>query len=270
MMRLSLLMYHLVEEPKSPEERRYAVSPHRFGSHMQSLRENGYRAVSLEDVEQHLQGNAQLPDKPVAVTFDDGYLNNYTNAFPILQEHAIPATLFLVVAAVGGRTTHWMQTPQSTPHALVGWEQIHEMRRANITFGSHTLDHPRLSQLDRDAARVQIRGSKSALEDALGTRVHYFAYPYGDFNDTTLELVREAGYALACTTRPGFNQQDTDPLLLRRLEVRGEDSARTLLRKLRFGTNDGSFGFLLSYYGMRLRERLRLSQPIAGAGPLSR
>jgi peptidoglycan/xylan/chitin deacetylase (PgdA/CDA1 family) len=189
------------------------------------------------------------------VTLDDGFADNYSEAFPILQRYRIPATIFLAVNAVGGEN-RWMADDGYPRRRMLSWTQIREMQQAGIGFGSHTLNHPRLSTLDRESAGTEIRESKRTLERRLGVKVEHFAYPYGDLCGETVELVREAGYALACTIRPGFNRSDVDPLLLRRVEAYGTDSGRGLLRKLRFGSNDVGLMDPWKYYWRRLAARV--------------
>ena len=257
MARFCILMYHMVTEPSSPGETRYACPPSRFESHMRTLSKKGYRLVSLTDVECCLSGAREMPPAAVAVTLDDGYVDNFTEAFPIIRQYDVPATVFLAVAAMG-RTNSWI-SDGSRRRAMLDWTQVRAMQADGVRFGSHTLTHPRLTELDRGAAEHEIRGAKALLEDHLGERANWFAYPYGDLKEETLTLVREAGHTLACTTRSGFNHSDTEPLLLRRIEVCGTDSARTVERKIRFGDNEVGPGKILRYYLNRLGARLRKS-----------
>jgi peptidoglycan/xylan/chitin deacetylase (PgdA/CDA1 family) len=254
MSRFCILMYHMVAETRSAPERRFAIAPRRFATHMRVLGEKGYSFVSLAEIQAHLKGELELRERAVAVTLDDGFADNYTDAFPVLQRHRIPATVFLAVNAVGGEN-RWMSANGYPRRPMLGWEQIHEMQSAGLTFGSHTLNHPRLSTLDRDAAGEEICEAKRILEDRLGVPVEQFAYPYGDWSAETVQLVREAGHQLACSTRSGFNRRDVDPLLLRRIEVYGTDPAWKLLQKLRFGTNEAGLLQPAKYYWRRAAER---------------
>lgn len=257
MPRFCILMYHMVVVSRSAAERRFAVSPRRFGAHMLALQAKGYQFVSLAQIQRHLCGEHKLPERAVAITLDDGFANNYTEAFPILMRYEIPATVFLTVNSLGGEND-WMRERGYPSRPMLDWEQISEMQNAGICFGSHTLSHPRLSTLDRQEARSEIQGARQVLEEKLGTAVEHFAYPYGDWNDETVELVHEAGHSLACSTRSGFNRCNVDPLLLRRIEVYGTDPTWKLLQKLRFGTNKVTLATPAKYYFMRAATRLRL------------
>jgi peptidoglycan/xylan/chitin deacetylase (PgdA/CDA1 family) len=256
MSRFCILMYHMVAEPRSEAERRFAIPPRRFASHMAALTAKGYVPVSLAEVQAHLRDGQALPERAVAVTLDDGFADNYTDALPILQQQGIAATVFVAVDTVG-RENRWMGSNGWPTRPMLDWGQIREMHSAGIGIGSHTRSHPRLSSLDRESARAEIREAKQILEDKLGTAVEHFAYPYGDWCGETVELVREAGHTLACSTRSGFNRRDVDPLLLRRIEVYGTDPAWKLLQKLRFGTNDAGLLEPAKYYWSRLAARFK-------------
>lgn len=255
MSRFCILMYHMIARPGSKPERRFACPPRRFASHLRALRRGGYAPVSLAQVQAYLTGHAALPENAVAITLDDGYADNYTEAFPILQQYRVPATVFLAVNTLGGEN-RWMTANGYPRRPMLDWVQIQEMQSAGIGFGSHTLSHPRLSTLDRRAAQAEIAGARQALEDRLGAAVEHFAYPYGDWSAETVELVREAGHRLACSTRCGFNRPDVDPLLLRRIDVYGTDPAWKLLQKLHFGTNDAWLFEPVKYYWSRVATRI--------------
>jgi peptidoglycan/xylan/chitin deacetylase (PgdA/CDA1 family) len=225
---------------------------------MKALRRKGYSPVSLTRIQAYLAGGADLPERPVAVTLDDGFADNYTDAFPVLRQFNIPATIFLATDTLGGEN-RWMTANGYPGRPMLDWDQIDEMQAAGVGFGSHTLTHPRLSQLDRASAEREIRDSKQVLEDRLTTTVDHFAYPHGDWDARTADLVREAGYTLACSTRSGFNRRDVDPFLLRRIEVYGTDSAWRLLQKLRFGTNDAGLLEPARYYWSRLASRFTVA-----------
>lgn len=248
-------MYHMVNEPETSKEARYACPPSRFGSHMQALLQAGYKAVSPQEVESHLRGEKSLPEKAVLVSIDDGFMDNYENAFPILRQYRVPAIIFIATSRAGGHND-WMAGKDYPSRRMLTWEQIREMQAAGIHFGGHTMNHPHLSELDHDAALAEIAGCKKALEDELGPQAKWFAYPYGDLSEDTPGVVQEAGFDFACTTRSGFNQENTPPLLLRRLEIYGTDPAWKVLQKLRFGTNEASLLGPLRYYLGRIAARL--------------
>jgi len=248
-------MYHAVAEALSPRERRYACPPERFARHMRALRGWGRTLVGLRDVEAHLAGERPLPEGAVAITFDDGFADNCEQALPTLRELAIPATVFLVSGALDGHN-EWMRRQGYPARPMLTWEQARSMAAAGVELGAHTVTHPRLPELGRAAARREIEHSKRDIEDRTGVAVRYFAYPFGLFDQATRELVEEAGFALACSTRPGFNTRETDRFLLRRIEVAGSDSVHRLKQKLTFGTTEVGALTPARYYLGRLRRRL--------------
>jgi peptidoglycan/xylan/chitin deacetylase (PgdA/CDA1 family) len=255
MLRCDILMYHMVADPITPEDRRYAIPPKLFASQITGLADRGFQFVSLSHLVDAMSGNEQLPENSVAVTFDDGYADNYHAALPILSEHRVPATVFLVSGLMGG-SNRWMHGRGYSNRPLMDWQQAREMADHGVEMGGHTATHVRLPELSETESRNEIVSCKVAIEQELGSEVSHFAYPYGLLDDRARELVKEAGYRAACSTRPGPNRNDTDPFLLRRIEVYGTDTLNQLLRKMRFGTNDPSISVPLRYYWSRLKSRV--------------
>ncbi len=248
-------MYHMINEPQDPKEARYACPPRRFKKHIMALRSAGYTPVTPQAVEQHLNNKKSLPEKAVLITIDDGFMDNYKNALPILREEKIPAIIFLTTSTLEGHND-WMANEDYPRQKMLTWRQVKEMQAAGVCFGGHTMTHPRLSELERERALEEIGDCKAILEEKLGIPINWFAYPYGNLKEETPGLVKEAGYSHACSTRSGFNQLDADPFLLRRLEVYGTDPAWKVLQKLRFGTNKASWLAPARYYMTRVMARL--------------
>ena len=255
MKRFLILMYHAIDLPRGEREERYACPPTLFAQHMRLLRARGYTPVSLDDIAAYLRLEGEIPDHAVAVTLDDGFQDNFDHALPVLLEHQIPATIFLATGMIGGNNS-WMQARDFPSRAMLSWSQIREMSDAGISFGGHTVTHPRLPDLASPQAIREISDSKNTIEDITGCPVKHFAYPYGLLNPQVRDLVEHAGFETACTTRPGFNRPDIDHFLLRRIEVYGQNRAWQLAQKLRFGTNEASPLGPLRYYWKRARQRL--------------
>ncbi len=255
MNRFCILMYHMINKPQTSKEARYACPPERFAKHMRALRGAGYTPVTPQAVEQHLNRENTLPEKAILITIDDGFMDNYENAFPILREEKIPAIIFLTTSTLEGHND-WMAKEDYPRQKMLTWGQIKEMQAAGICFGGHTMTHPKLSAAESNAAMEEISGCKKVIEENIGTPINWFAYPYGDLKEETPVLVKDAGYSHACTTRSGFNQPDIDPYLLRRLEVYGTDPAWKVLQKMRFGTNEASRLAPARYYMKRFMAHL--------------
>jgi len=252
-----ILMYHMISEPKTAKEVKYACPPEVFDKHMEQLKLNGFNPVSLEQIEQHLLFNKDLPENAIAITLDDGFADNYTHAFPILAKHQVPATIFLATGCLGN-TNHWMTQEGFPTRKMLDWQQIREMDKYDITFGAHTVFHPKLPELDIHSATDEIINSKEVIEDNLGKQCKHFAYPYGLFNTGNRDSVESAGYTLACSTRSGFNNIHRDPFILHRIEVYGNDPWWKLKQKIAFGINDASLLFPIKYYTNRLVNRLTI------------
>ena len=248
-------MYHMICEPKNNFERRYACPPKRFEKHMHFLSRGSYNVVSFSEICRYMRGQQELLERSIAVTLDDGFGDNYESAWPILKTYGIPATIFLTAGMIG-KTNEWMAKDQETQKQMLRWDQVRAMAETGISFGAHTVTHPVIPELPAQEAAFEIEQSKRIIEEKLGVSSPYFAYPYGLFEQQTCDLVKNAGYSLACSTRSGFNHRRTDTFALRRIEVYGTDSVWQLRNKLVFGTNDGSLRHLLCYYHQRIKDRL--------------
>lgn len=253
-------MYHQVSVPERGPEQRYFVAPTRFKEHLRAMLSAGYRPCSLAAFLAWSTNEASLPANSLLLTFDDGYRGVYEHAYPLLAAEAVPFAVFVVTSAVG-LTDNWLRGTNSaaTKHRLMSRAELTELARAGIGIGSHSRHHADLQRLDADDLEEEIAGSRAELEDMLGQKVNSFAYPYGRLNDAVRASVVKAGYACAFSTRSGFNQPGEDPFTVRRIDVYGTDSASALLRKLRFGTNDGSLLTAGRYYAKRALEQVGLT-----------
>jgi peptidoglycan/xylan/chitin deacetylase (PgdA/CDA1 family) len=184
---IPILLYHRV----GPESDPLTVSTQRFQQDMEFLSWAGYHSLSLEQVRQHIEAGATLPDKPLLITFDDGYLDNYTNAFPILQQYAMKASFYIITGMVGQANR-------------MSAAQIREMTTAGMDFGSHTVTHRPLAGLTLDEAGTELKNSKYDLEQMMGKSVNFTAYPCGSYNPEVLDIAKETGYVGGFSTRYGF------------------------------------------------------------------
>ncbi len=242
----------MISTPMDAEEARLACSPSLFRAQLSFLKENNYNFFSLSEAVNWIERKLPIPERSIIVTLDDGYLDNYKNAFPILSDLKVPATIFLVSDYMG-KTNEWMA--RSSPNSnktLLSWHQIHEMKKQGISFGGHTKHHVRLTDIDEETAFNEITECKQNIEDRLGEAIDFFAYPYGLFNTFHANVVKEAGYIAACSTNSGFNGPSTDIFKLRRLDIQGNDHKGRFKRKVEFGTNDGSINTAIRYYANRI------------------
>ncbi len=252
--KVPILMYHMVAETYDTNESKYCCSPSKFKNQMVYLKKTGYKVIGLNELVDTIKNGGQLHRKSVVITLDDGYMDNWKNAFPILQKFRFPATVF-VISQLVGHTNEWVQKDGCKKQKLLGWSELEKMAAKGITIGAHTRTHPLLTEIDIESATKEIQGVKKELEDVLGLPVNFFAYPYGKMNETVKKVVGDAGYKAACSTVSGFNCKDQDIYTLRRLDIYGTDSLFQFALKLKFGTNKISMGDLIKYYFSRFQAR---------------
>ncbi len=206
-----ILMYHAVR-PEVPRGARLIVSAKSFDRQMGFLKERHYNVVSLEELANMIKEKIKIPPKTIAITFDDGYWDNYAYAYPVLKKYDFPATVFLITNEVDNKVGLGDK---------LTWENVFLMQESGlITFGSHALSHRVLTQIkSEEDLRKEILDSKRILEEKLGRPVNTFCYPKGIFNQRVKELVKEAGYKVAVVTSPGRGFPNDDVFALKRLRI---------------------------------------------------
>jgi peptidoglycan/xylan/chitin deacetylase (PgdA/CDA1 family) len=213
--RVPILMYHEIAEPAQTESR-LAVSPANFAAQLGYLRGAGFTAMTAAELSARLAtGTGPLPDRPVVLTFDDGYADFHSRAMPLLDEHGFTATLFV--------TTGWEQdadTGQSAPGRMLNRAQLTEAAAAGVEIAAHTRSHPQLDQLPEQAVREELCTSKRWLEDEIGLAVPGLAYPFGYSSARVRQVAREAGYRYAHAVGNRTASSADDPFALPRLTVR--------------------------------------------------
>ncbi len=189
-----LLYHHITTDEFTHEEAVSLISPNDFRLHMTAIKVN-FNPVSLRSYYDYVMctdGSISLPENPIVVTFDDGYLSNYEIAFPILKELEIPATIFVVTDTVGA-----VAGEGKVNNSHFTWEQAREMEESGLVeIQSHTVSHPKMSTLSTDEVVRQIRKSKYDIEKNLGRECDMLAYPYGDYNEVIKTIARDAGYKM--------------------------------------------------------------------------
>jgi peptidoglycan/xylan/chitin deacetylase (PgdA/CDA1 family) len=210
-----ILVYHYIRVPlRSGLAFELSVTPEQFQAQMDWLRIAGGSPVTLEQVMAALRGGPPLPPHAVVLTFDDGYADFATAAFPVLQREQFTATSFVVSGFVGRP-------------GYMSAAQVQEVAADGIVIGAHTVHHIDLAAASRQVDTAEIDASKAALQQLLGKTIADFAYPYGDVNASVVSLVREAGFADAVTMQAGDESCAGAPFLLPRIRVIGSDSVAT-------------------------------------------
>ncbi len=209
-----ILTYHYIRiNPDRFDRMGFALSvtPTDFAAQMDWLKDSGYHPITAGDLHAYLSGARGLPGKPVILTFDDGYADFYTTALPILRAHDFRATAYVVSGFVG-----W-------PNYMTA-AQVLEADRSGIEIGSHTVNHPNLTNLSSVSVRSQLVDSKRFLENLLGHPVTSFCYPSGKVNSMVAWQVADVGYDSATTTAFGFRHTLADRYLWTRLRVSGGET----------------------------------------------
>ncbi|HWK27597.1 MAG TPA: polysaccharide deacetylase family protein [Solirubrobacter sp.] len=218
--RVPILMYHVISAaPPGVANAELWVDRHVFASQMQALARAGYEAVTLRQAWDGWRTGAPLPRKPIVVSFDDGYLSQYTHAKPVLRRLGWPGVLNLEIKSIGpgGLTT----------------KQIKSMLAAGWELDSHTVTHPDLTTLDDASLKRELVDSRRELHERFDVPVDFFAYPAGRFDARVEAATRAAGYAAATTTIEGVASRSDDPFALPRVRVNASDTAASLLARLR-------------------------------------
>ena len=213
-------MYHAVEDSiRPPQDKHLYVLANEFAGQMRMLKRSGYHPIFFADLAAARAGTAELPPKPILLTFDDGYANLRANVHPLLQTLGFVYTVFLVSQKIG-RTNDWVAAEGLTPTALLSWDDIQEMQRQEgVEFEAHSETHPHLTDISAQAARQEMADSKDCLEQRLQKPMRTLCYPYGSFNDGILDMAGEIGYTQAVTTEFGRVRRTDNPLRLPRISV---------------------------------------------------
>jgi len=212
---ISVLVYHSVDLNNAF----HTVHPKEFEKQMEYLRKN-YSVVSLDDMVDFVKGRKNLPEKAVAVTFDDGFYDNYSNVYPYFRKYKLPAAIFLITGYCGRETCL-----DDVPLKMLSWNEIREMSQNDIGIGAHTITHPNLQETNLEEAKKEILGSKEEIEKKTGENVYYFAYPFDRYRNEIIDLVRISGFKGAFDGN-GSIRKGANPFLLNRISI---DSSITFM-----------------------------------------
>ena len=227
---IRVVMLHSIADPKSEDEASYYLSSKRFHRLLEIMRSEHHESADARKLE---YSDAKWGSRELVLTFDDGYEDFYTEVFPLIAQYELKPLVFLVADRIGD-SNRWDQERGLRRRRLLNIEQIREMQRFGVRFGSHTLTHPSLPALNATELRREVAESKLRLEDLLGREVTAFAYPYGHANRRIRSAVIEAGYKVAFTTAGGLNRWQ-DPFALRRIDINERIRPWTLGWRLRTG-----------------------------------
>ncbi len=201
--RIPILLYHRVGYTKGS----LTVTPERFANDLKLLKEQGYHTINLEQFTAFVYDKeVELPANPILITFDDGYLDNYENAYPLLQKNEMTACFYIISGMIGNKDR-------------VTESNIRDMHSSGMSIGSHTVNHKALDVLSLTRQKKELAESKYTLEDILGQPVEGISYPRGCYNLDTIQLSKEIGYNSGVTTVNGCCSKLSNPFALKRVAV---------------------------------------------------
>lgn len=217
--KIPILLYHSISYDGNLGFKKYTISPELFSAHMSYLATHQYTTVTVTQFVKAVTGrDGALPNRPVILTFDDGYYDFYTNAFPILKQHGFTATLYIPTAFVGS-TTLWLRREGETKRPMLSWEQLAEISLSGIECGAHSHTHHPLDTLSLLVAQDEIVRCKRILEERLAQEVSSLAYPFGYYTTAVRRIVQEAGYSSACAIKYAMSSTVDNPFALSRLMI---------------------------------------------------
>ncbi|MEI7025949.1 polysaccharide deacetylase family protein [Paenibacillus sp. y28] len=215
--RIPVLNYHSIAiDPGNPA----ALTPDKLEAQLSYLAEEGYTTLTLQQFTDIMEDKQKPPAKPVLLTFDDGYTDNYETAMPLIRKYDFHATLFM--------TPGWVDKP-----GYLSWEQVKEMQKAGWDVMPHGMSHPKLNQLNAERQAQEIIEARKLIEAQLGVTADIFCYPYGLYNKQTLAILKEQGFRYAFTIDQGFTDPGQQPLQLKRIFVDGNQSLPSFIRRLK-------------------------------------
>lgn len=227
--KIMVLNYHKIDDMDIS----LSIPPIEFEAQMKYLQDNNYHTITPDELYAALEGEGELPENPVLITFDDGYADNYENAYPILKKYDFKATIFVISDFVG-KMDHYFT-----------WDEAREMSKNGITIASHTVDHRAMTDLTDEQLKKELVESKKKIEKEMDKTVDYIAYPTGTYNLHIAQLVKDAGYKAAFTIKYGNVDMDSNIYALERVPIfHTEDTHKSFLERVRYAPIFESFGWI--------------------------
>lgn len=224
---LPILLYHSVQDHAPGSFGPWAVGRKLFEDHMDMLVEHGYTALSIEQLMKAKHEASLLGEKTVLVTFDDGFADFSSNAWPVMKARGIPTTLYVTAGVLDGRSS-WLEPQGAGQQPMLSAADVRELADEGVQIGAHSMTHPQLDCIDRELARDEIIQSKVTLEQIVGRSIDSFAYPHGYHDRAVKKMVVEAGFTSAVAVRNALSHAHDDEFALARYTVMGDCSVAKL------------------------------------------
>lgn len=229
---IKVLMYHrLMENPPSSKSKWHYVTVENFKKQVKLIDSLGYTPITFYDYKLYLDNKLTLPKKPIIITFDDGYLDTFDYAIPILQEFNMNAVIFVL----GNRQlkrAYWDEIDDRDKCPLMTDEQIRIAKSLGFEIGAHSMNHKDMTELPEAKIYSEIHQSKVEIEKILGEPIYTFSYPYGNLNENVREITSEAGFTFACGVYSGPVLFGNDLFDIRRLAVNQHTGTVQFLMRL--------------------------------------
>ncbi len=214
---VSVLMYHMIGDIP---DNGAVLTEENFRAQLELIRKNGFHPITMAELHAYVTEGAPLPEKPICITFDDGYADNYSMVYPLMKEYGYPWTVFVITGDVGkpGRLT---------------WDELRDMAESRaVTIASHTATHPELAAISGEAARADMAAAQQALKDNLGIENRWLAFPYGSYDAEVIEIAKSLGIQMVVTSDSGRVHAGDNPYTLRRAWIGNEVSEANYLERL--------------------------------------
>lgn len=212
-----VLMYHSIGYEKDNPVR---LPVENLEKQMKYLKDNNYSTLSMDDLYDYFENNKPIPEKSIVLTFDDGYLDNYTKLYPVLKKYGFKGTIFVITNTIDKEKDYLLSS------------QLKELDKSCLAIESHTASHENLSELSYDKQLKTLKASKEYLEKTLNREVNYIAYPFGKYNEETLRAAKDAGYKMAFTTDGKWSDKSDGILTLDRVYISGFFDLDTFIRRI--------------------------------------
>ena len=212
-----VLMYHSIAFEKDNPVR---LPIKKLEEELKYLKDSGYYTITLTDLYNYFMADTPIPKKSVVLTFDDGYVDNYTSMLPVLKKYNFKATIFVITGAID-RSVNYLTS-----------KQLIEMEKYGVDIESHTVNHENLKDMPKDKQLATLIKSKKDLEKILNKEVKYFAYPFGGYSKTSIDAVRAAGYKMAFTTDGRLSSKSDGILSLHRVYISAFHDMNEFKRRL--------------------------------------